>query len=475
MILALLTLTLLAFFVFNLDRTAPAGGLLGRIRYVMRVRGQAGELRLLDRKGAMQSEKETHLKAARDIASKAEAENREFTAEERTQVMALMEQAKAVHARILEADGDAKMLDELNILGRPLGELAKGAGPAASSRKSVGQQFIDNSQFKAWQESIGAATKSEHGRVGQSPAVSFDSKALLTGVSDTSAGALVQTERLGLQDVGTFMRPLVIRNLVTNGTTGSDAVEYARVTGFTNAAAPVAEATSDVTIGDGTGGTVTAAAGGLKPKSSMTLEKVTAVVKTVAHWLPATKRALSDAAQIRTLIDNFLTYGLEEELEDQIINGDNTGENFEGVLEVSGTQAQAWDTNLFVTTRKARRKVRQVGRAVPTAFVFNPEDNERIDLATDGTDRFYGNGPFGLGPDVLWGLPRVESEAVPVGTGLVGAWNMAVLWDREQAAIQVSDSHADFFVRNLVAILAEMRAAFGILRPKAFVIIDLTA
>jgi hypothetical protein len=31
-----------------------------------------------------------------------------------------------------------------------------------------------------------------------------------------------------------------------------------------------------------------------------------------------------------------------------------------------------------------------------------------------------------------------------------------------------SDSHADFFIRNLVAILGELRAAFGVLRPAAF-------
>jgi hypothetical protein len=43
------------------------------------------------------------------------------------------------------------------------------------------------------------------------------------------------------------------------------------------------------------------------------------------------------------------------------------------------------------------------------------------------------------------------------------------------ANILVSDSHSDFFIRNLVAILAEMRAAFGVLRPAAFVEIDLTA
>jgi hypothetical protein len=50
-----------------------------------------------------------------------------------------------------------------------------------------------------------------------------------------------------------------------------------------------------------------------------------------------------------------------------------------------------------------------------------------------------------------------------------------VLWDREQAMISVSDSHADFFIRNLVAILCELRAAMGIIRPTAFVEIDLTS
>ena len=75
----------------------------------------------------------------------------------------------------------------------------------------------------------------------------------------------------------------------------------------------------------------------------------------------------------------------------------------------------------------------------------------------------------------LWGLPRVECEAVPAGTGIVGNFRMAVLWDREASSIMASDSHADFFIRNLVAILAEMRAAFGIIRPSAFVVIDLTA
>jgi HK97 family phage major capsid protein len=68
----------------------------------------------------------------------------------------------------------------------------------------------------------------------------------------------------------------------------------------------------------------------------------------------------------------------------------------------------------------------------------------------------------------------VESEAVPAGTAILADWRYAILWDREQGAILVSDSHADFFIKNLIAILAELRAAFGIVRPAAFVKIALS-
>jgi hypothetical protein len=39
----------------------------------------------------------------------------------------------------------------------------------------------------------------------------------------------------------------------------------------------------------------------------------------------------------------------------------------------------------------------------------------------------------------------------------------------------MTDSHADFFIRNMVAILAEERIAFGVTRPTAFVDTDVRA
>lgn len=420
------------------------------------------------------------LEKARDIAAKAETADRNLTADERTEVKGYIDQAKTIHGEVLALDGEAQLIEDLNVLGQPIGELAKGGGIRPGRGKTAGERFTEAEEIRSWLKHVAPnGTIPETMKGIHSPAVAYSGvKDIIAGgvtEGDGAAGALVTPAWLGLMDgLSQFQRPLAIRDLITVGQTDGDAIEYARVVGFTNNAAPTPEARGASTYVPGEGQVE-----GRKPESSMELEKVSTTVKTIAHWLPATKRALSDAAQIRTLIDQFLRYGLAEALEDQIVNGDGNGENFEGIFEVDGTQAQPFDTDLLVTSRKARTQVRLNGRTIPTAYVLHPADNERIDLLRDGSGgspnsgAFFFGGPAGLGVQSLWGLPRIESEAIPEGTGVVANWRMAVLWDREQAAIQVSDSHADFFVRNLVAILAEMRAGFGIIRPLAFCMFDM--
>jgi HK97 family phage major capsid protein len=157
------------------------------------------------------------------------------------------------------------------------------------------------------------------------------------------------------------------------------------------------------------------------------------------------------------------------------MSGDGTGENFTGILNTSGVQSQAFTTDTVTTIRKAITKVRVVGRARPTAVGISPATDEELDLLQDANDRYYGGGPFNAGPSTIWGLPRFVSETVPDGTAIVADWRQAVLWDREQTNIMVAEAHKDWFARNLVAVRAELRAAFGILRPQAFVVADLTA
>lgn len=428
------------------------------------------------------------LAPARDIAAKAEAEGRDLTAEERERVMAAVKAGNAIKARIEQAKADSDLTRQLGELGEgivvePGAKAAQPTGDLWTPRKgeTLGQAFVSSTQYKSLLAQAHGGGFGKNQRVHMEP---FGVKSLITGASDTSAGALVPTDYQGLLlGLEAVQRPLTLRSLVSSGTTGSDTVEYVRVVSVTNNAAPVAEATTAAgpTANTTTGELTLPAGSGVKPESGMTLEKVTESVKTIAHWLPTTKRALADAGQVRTLIDQFLRYGLEEELEDQMISGDGTGENFTGLANISGTQSQPWSATmqdqgldpLLETTFKARTKVRTVGRSIPTAYVFNPADWERIHLARLAKNP-NNEGTMGAIP-TLHGLPVVESEAVPAGTGWVADWRKAVLWDREQAIVTATDSHADFFIRNLVAILAEMRVAFGVLQPSAFVQIDLTA
>ena len=435
-----------------------------------------------DRIKRLVEELQTHLKAARAIAEA--AGDRDFTDDERGRITELMGKAGDCKKALDQLKADNRTRDAIKELGEGIGVDQEKDKPkpngfvAPGGAQSIGQHFTGSESYKELLAGAPGGHFTKDHRVQGRP-VGYGRllpertgrKTLITGLSDTSGGAMVRSEWLGLQTgMDLFQRPLMLRDLVTNGTTSSDTIEYARFNGFTNAAAPVAEATA------------TSGSSGTKPESAMAMTTVTTPVRTIAHWIPITKRAMSDAAQMLTLIDNLLLYGLEEEVEDQMVAGDGTGENLTGLATVSGIQTQApvADPNaLLATLRQAKTKVRIVGRAVPSGYVMHPTDVEELDLLADNENRFYFGGPGGsyvsqggaAGP--LWNLPIIESEAIPAGTAYVGDWSKAILWDREQASITMTDSHADFFIRNMVAILAELRVAFGVIQPSAFVRITL--
>lgn len=369
-------------------------------------------------------------------------------------------------ARLGKVQERARQNGNANIEGAPS---PVASGDQRLQRQTLGEGFVASESYRAFLQRAGGRMPASGNipqmdgvKVGGLRELGLMHAALITGDSSTSGGAFVVTDRFQeLTDLG--RRPLTMRDIIRVLRTDSDLVEFVRQTARTNAAAPVAEATAS------------SGSSGVKPESSMTFEVVQTPVKTIANWIPVTRQAVADVPQMRDLIDTELRDNLAEELDEQIVAGDGTGQNFTGLLNTSGTQSQAWDTDILTTTRKARTLVRTVGRRTPSAYVLHPTDWQTIDLLQDNEARYFFGGPMVLGTPRLWGLPVVENEAMTQGTGMVGDFRRAALWDRQDTQILVSDSHSDFFIRNLLAILAELRAAFGVLQPTAFVEMDLTA
>jgi HK97 family phage major capsid protein len=285
--------------------------------------------------------------------------------------------------------------------------------------------------------------------------------ALVTGASDTSGGALITADRrAGFTPYPS--RPLRILELITIGTTDSDLVEYVKETAPTNNAAETAEATAAT----GTSGT--------KPESAVAFLVVQEAVRTLAHWVPATRRALADAGQLRTMIEGRLGDGLLQRVETQVAAGNGVGENLRGIYNTVGIAAQPAAAEPAVDTIHRAITLIRLAFQEPNAVGIHPLDWEDIRLSKNGNDDYYYGPPAVAGTSQVWGVGAAIGTQFTEGLPLVGDYSKATLWLREGVQILASDSHADFFVRNLVVLLAEMRLAFGVEVPAAFATADLT-
>jgi HK97 family phage major capsid protein len=395
------------------------------------------------------------IEQAKQLAEAAASEGRALTSEERETVEAAISGAKAVKA-------DAELRKAVDALGAELADAKVETTPASAQPRTTGAKLLADPAFKSW---INDATRNGQPDVKSlpnSPTVSVGGiKATLLGNSDTSAGATITNDRYAPVGIAYGRGGLTALDLVTIGSTTSDAVDFARAMRITagqsvNAAAPVVE-------------------GDPASESTLTFIKDTAVVKDVRTFIPASVRALNDSAQLETIANNFLTYAVTEELEDQIINGNGLGENMTGIFNTGYVQAQAFDTDIVTSIRKAIRKVQTIGTSRASAVLVHPEDNEKIDLLSGGNTDYLFGGPASSSTPTIWGLPRVVSAAVPVGNAIVGDFRKAIIWERQPLTVAMYPQHSDYAIKGLVALVANARAAFGVIHPEAFCTVDLTA
>lgn len=335
--------------------------------------------------------------------------------------------------------------------------------------KSAGAQIMESDEFKAWVKTI-APSGTITSPIGRSP--SFQTKTVVTGLSATSGGAFVQRDYTNIY-VPYIQPQLTVRDLVINATTDSDIVEFVQANAHTNAAAAVLEATSGALPAVYNTPTV---AEGYKPEGAFTWAKVTAAVETIAEGVPVTRRAMTDAGQLMAIIDQQLRYDLARTLNTQMISGSGTTPNLRGIRNTVGILTQAFSNNVIETIRKAKTKVTDPTTGsgkMPDAVVMTPATLETLDLFRVGGSTTT-DGPFLVNPYTdqvrrLWGMNLVEEPGMTTDRAVLGYFRDAVLWDRQQESVQMYDQHSDFAARNLVYVLAELRATFGVLQPKSFV------
>lgn len=327
---------------------------------------------------------------------------------------------------------------ELTELAQKFEQGKRGGGDDEIDRKSIGQRFTATDEFKSFAASGGKGT------------MSVSIKAVTS--DPASAGGLILPQR-DPNIVGLPRQQLRVRSLLTPGRTNSNSIEYAKQVTRTNNAAPVAE-------------------GAEKPESDYTWEVDNAPVRTIAHWVPASRQAMDDIPQMESLIDGELRYGLDDVEDGELLLGDGTGQHIEGLYTVA--TAYAAPIALPDPTRidQLRLALLQVELAdyAPDGMVLHPADWTSVELTKTTEGAYVFANPLGLAGPILWGRPVVPTKRIGVGNFLTGAFKMAAqIFDRMETEVRISDQDRDNFIKNMLTVRAEKRLALAIRRPGALV------
>jgi HK97 family phage major capsid protein len=409
---------------------------------------------------------------ARDIAAKkaegeallaktcktAEDENRAMTEDEVAAIKKISDEGIAMQTRLDRAKGTASLSAELGRLYGAGGSHLTPATPRQVVQLSMGQQFVTAPEYDFFKKQMHRTSASW-----RSPSLElFDggSYRSLPGMfaatlteDPASGGALVLPDyQPGILPLMT--KRLVVADLLASGTTDSNAVSYMQEKLFTNAAAAVAE-------------------GAAKPESTITFEAITDPVRKIAHWLPVTEEMLEDVAQIRSYIDARLRLGVQIAEEDELLNGSGVAPHILGLKNRVGL---AVDVVRAAAESNADAIFRQImaifgsSFLMPDGVAMNPADWTTTVLTKTAQGNYLTGGPFSpIQVPTLWGLPVAVTPSQAVTIAFVGAYKQAAqVFRKGGIRVEASNSHQDFFVKNLVAIRAEERLALAVYRPGAF-------
>jgi HK97 family phage major capsid protein len=363
-----------------------------------------------------------------------------------------MEKANGEIAAVKSVEGETKSaMEKLSAKAGELTEkclelerkLSAGAEDRQKEIETVGAMLVKSDAFQSM-----AQGRSKFARVEVKTAIVNATGQNQPLVADMRVPGIISTPN----------RVLTIRDVLPTGRTSSNLVQYTRENVFTNNAGAqyVSPSRENVT----------------KPESGITFTLNNAPVVTLAHFIPVSRQVLDDAPQLESYVNSRLTYGLKLEEEDQLLNGSGTSGNISGIL-TSGNftaynRAATGDTKLDAL----RKAITQAALSEYTAdtVVLNPADWEAIELLKASDGQYIMANPMDLAGPRIWGKRVVATNSIGAGTFLVGAMTLgAQIWDRMDAAVQISYEDGDNFKKNMATLLAEERLALTVYRPSAFI------
>ena len=384
-------------------------------------------------------------------------EDGKYTAEQKGEIQSRNEELAGLVEEVNILSAKAANEKAIDVDSEPV---SGGYAEEADKPVSLGESFVNSKSYTSYME---------NGQSGVDTTVPFSPmgyKATL-GAGTTNNYPPEVLRQPGVLEKA-LRDPNAVIGLFDQIETDQNAFQYLEETTFTNNAAEAAE--------EGAAG-----------EAALDFTEQTAAIRKIAVFLPVTEELLADVAGIQGYINSRLSTMMRLRLDGQLLAGDGTAPNLEGLLDAGKSSVNSLDYSSEFNGNlgrigaiyKAITDIRTNAFVEPDAIVMHPGDwNEVVTsvstIETSGSKNpiFVAAGGFGAGPAAsIWGLNVIPSTAISEGTVLVGRFGggeAAHVVMKQGIDIAVSDSHSDFFTKGKVAIRATMRVGFPVYRQGAF-------
>ncbi len=390
------------------------------------------------------SENERHVAEAQSIIDAADAEGRPLSTEEREDIEKHTAEAQSFATKVKDHEDNEKLRKQVERLGEVI-QTPVDVAPADA--RSWGAALISSEGYRALKAQGGVQGKFEMGV--EYGAAAGDPVLKSTG---SNADVVFQDPVPGLKDPGLRQERLTLADLFAQGQASGGTIRYLKVTTRTP---PTETLTSE---------------GAEKPGAEFAFDDATATLSKLAAFIPISEEMIEDAPYVKSYIDENLPLMVEQSLETKLATALYAGA---GLTAAPATLSGG--SNGFDAIAAGINALQTQDFFQPDGLFIHPNDYWALRIDKDDNDGYYGSGPW-AGPSANpWGLRTVVSASATAGSPIVGAFKQgAQLWRKGGTRLEASNSHDDYFRKNLVALRAELRYALTIYYSQAFAVVDVT-
>jgi HK97 family phage major capsid protein len=353
--------------------------------------------------------------------------------EERVGDSATKEELEAMRSEMAKAKEE--QVEHLNATLKTMGLAIKNAKDVSKDDVSLTSKESLSKGLEEKAEELKAMSETGQGKVTMK--VVGD----MTIVGNISGGNVpVEQREAGVNNIA--RRRTFIRDLISNGVATSNLISWVEQTGVEGAPAGTVEGT-------------------LKNQIDFDLVVVSSAVKKRTAFIKVSTEMLGDIDFMRSEINNELTQRLSLDIDDQILNGNNAGQNLNGII----PQSTAWaagafalsvvDPNIADVLTVADNQI-EIANHMASVYVVHPTDMTALRLAKSTDAQYVDRLQDVAGQMSLDGIPVVKNTGIAQDTFLAMDGSKASVFSRGEMTIQVG-LDSDDFTKNMRTVLIEWR------------------